>query len=177
MSERELMVRGTIGHNERSIEAIVGRIIGKDIPIYVRMASAGTLAFITFRNEKEATDAIAKIAFIENPIKEGVKWMTCIRARYKEKHHDNQKEWDDVLNRWATPTEMSEKSTRDKGKAGEGGGSTTTTSAQPTQPTSKKKKRRHQSAQQEKYRKNRRHQHIGYRRGKTPTHQTKHTGA
>ncbi len=65
MSERELMLRGTLGHSERSIEAIAGRIIGKDIPIYVRMASFGTLAFVTFRNEKEATYSLAKIAFIK----------------------------------------------------------------------------------------------------------------
>ncbi len=33
------------------------------------------------------------------------------------------------------------------------------------------------SPAEKKNRRNRRHQHIGYRRGKTPTHQTKHTGA
>ena len=66
MSERDLMVRGTIGHNERSIEAIVGRIIGRDRPIYARMASYGTLAFVTFRNEDEATYALAKIDSIKS---------------------------------------------------------------------------------------------------------------
>jgi hypothetical protein len=121
VSERELMMRGIKGHCQKTVEAIIGRIIGKDTPINVRVVSSGTLACITFRNKKECTAAWGKLYSVKNPLqKAATKWLTCVRAKYKEKRHPSQKEWDDIKNRWATPAEMSEESTRDKGMREEG---------------------------------------------------------
>jgi hypothetical protein len=116
ISERVLMMRGVTGHNKESLQDIVMKTIGRDIPFHVRMVSGDTLATITLRNKAECTEALDKLSRIYNPNgRTTSRKMTCIRAKYKEKPASGQRDWDDIRNRWATPQEMSKGSTRDKG--------------------------------------------------------------
>ncbi len=115
LSERVLLMRGVTGHSKESLQDILVNAIGEEIPFQVRMVSEDTLACITFRNKLECTESWVKLFNIKNPIRKAAsKRLTCIRAKYKEKRVPGQKDWGDIKNRWATPSEMSEGSTRDK---------------------------------------------------------------
>ena len=115
LSERVLLMRGVTGHSKVSLQDTIVNAIGRETPFHVRMVSEGMLACITFRNAVECTESWAKLYNIQNPIRNTTsKRLSCIRAKYKERPAPGQKDWDDIKNRWATPLEMSEGSTRDK---------------------------------------------------------------
>ena len=121
LSERVLLMRGVTGHSKESLQDIIVNAIGEEIPFQVRMVSEDTLACITFRNKQERTESWVKLFNIKNPIRKAAsRRLSCIRAKYKERPAPGQKDWDDIKNRWATPSEMSEGSTRDKRMRGGG---------------------------------------------------------
>ncbi len=85
LSERVLLMRGVTGHNKESLQDIVMKTIGRDIPFHVRMVSGDTLATITLRNKAECTEALDKLSRIYNPNgRTTSRKLTCIRAKYKE---------------------------------------------------------------------------------------------
>jgi hypothetical protein len=115
-SDRVLLMRGVTGYSKESLQELVRKTIGRDLPFHVRMVSADTLATVTLRNKAECTEALDKLSRIHNPKgRTSSRKLTCIRAKYKENPAAGQRDWDDIRNRWATPHEMSKGSTRDKG--------------------------------------------------------------
>ena len=109
-------MRGVTGHNKESLQDVVMKTIGRDIPFYIRMVGGDTLATITLGNKAECTEALDKLSRIQNPKgRTTSRNLTCIRAKYKEKTTPGQKDWDDIRNRWATPQELSKGSSKDKG--------------------------------------------------------------
>jgi hypothetical protein len=117
LSECELMMKGVKGWSSKSIESLVGKTIGADVPVNVKMVSSGYLACITFRNKEECTAALGKMHYVRNPIKGAApNWLTCVRAKIKERSHgvDHEKEWDNTEERWTTPKERCEEIPKDK---------------------------------------------------------------